>query len=145
MVEGFFVAEGGGLVFDLVADAVGGEVGSFGEGEAVLFPSLSEVLGADSFEGLALVVLHGGVHLIEVFLGADDEALGVDFEELFLCGGGLEAEAHSLSTTGSVELEDVGHYVGFCDAGVDVAVFSEAENVIVGIGDLIIAVNHGFE
>lgn len=133
------------MVFDLVADTVGGEVGSFGEGEAVLFPSLSEVLGADSFEGLALVVLHGGVHLVEVFLGADDEALGVDFEELFLCGGGLEAEAHSLSTAGSVKLEDVGHYVGFCDAGVDVAVFSKAENVVVGIGDLIIAVDHGLE
>lgn len=133
------------MIFDLVADAVGGEVRSFGEGEAVLFPFLSEVLGADSFEGLALVVLHGGVHLIEVFLGADDEALGVDFEELFLCGGGLEAEAHSLSTAGSVELEDVGHYVGFCDAGVDVAVFGKAENVVMSIGDLIIAVNHGFE
>ena len=145
MVEGFFVAEGGGLVFDLVVDAVGGEVRSFGEGKAVLFPFLSEVLGADSFEGLALIVLHGGVHLIEVFLGADDEALGVDFEELFLCGSGLEAEAHSLSTAGSVELEDVGHYVGFCDAGVDVAVFSEAENVVMGISDFIIAVDHGLE
>lgn len=133
------------MIFDLVADAVGGEVRSFGEGKAVLFPFLSEVLGADSFEGLTLVVLHGGMHLIEVFLGADDEALGVDFEELFLCGGGLEAEAHSLSTAGSVELEDVGHYVGFCDAGVDVAVFSEAEDVVVGIGDLIITVNHGFK
>lgn len=145
MVEGFFIAEGGGLVFDLVADAVGGEVRPFGEGKAVLFPSLSEVLGADSFESLALVVLHGGVHLIEVFLGADDEALGVDFEELFLCGGGLEAEAHSLSTAGSVELEDIGHYVGFCDAGVDVAVFGKAENVVMSIGDLIIAVDHGLE
>lgn len=133
------------MIFDLVADAVGGEVRSFGEGEAVLFPSLSEVLGTDSFESLALVVLHGGVHLIEVFLGADDEALGVDFEELFLCGGGLEAEAHPLPTAGSVELEDVGHYVGFCDAGVDVAVFSEAENVVMGISDLIIAVDHGFK
>lgn len=133
------------MVFDLVVDAVGGEVRSFGEGKAVLFPFLSEVLGADSFEGLALVVLHGGVHLIEVFLGADDEALGVDFEELFLCGSGLEAEAHSLSTAGSVELEDVGHYVGFCDAGVDVAVFSEAENVVMGISDFIIAVDHGLE
>ena len=133
------------MVFDLVADAVGGEVGSFGEGEAVLFPSLSEVLGADSFEGLALVVLHRSVHFVEVFLGTDDEALGVDFEELFLCDGGLEAEAHSLSTAGSVELEDIGHYVGFCDAGVDVAVFSEAENIVMGISDLVVAVDHGLE
>lgn len=133
------------MIFDLVADAVSGEVGSFGEGEAVLFPFLSEVLGTDSFEGLALVVLHGGVHFVEVFLGADDEALGVDFEELFLCGGGFEAEAHSLPTAGSVELEDVGHYVGFCDAGVDVAVFSEAEDVVMSISDLIIAVDHGLE
>ena len=133
------------MIFDLVADAVGGEVGSFGEGKAVFFPFLSEVLGADSFEGLTLIVLHGSVHFIEVFLGADDEALGVDFEELFLCGGGFEAEAHSLSTAGSIKFEDVGHYVGFCDAGVNVAVFSKAENVVMSISNLIVAVDHGLE
>ena len=145
MLEGVLVAECGGLEFDLVGDAVGGEVSTFGERNAVLCPLLSEVFGHQFLEHLAFVVLRGGAEFFEVFGGAEDFALCVDFEDFFLCLCGLEAEAHAVATARAVEFEDIGQNRGIAEAGVNVATVGEAEDVVVGICHGIVAVNHGFE
>ena len=145
MLEGVLVAEGGGLEFDLVGDAVGGEVSAFGERNAVLCPLLSEVFGHQFLEHLAFVVLRGGAEFFEVFGGAEDFALCVDFEDFFLCLCGLEAEAHAVATARAVEFEDIGQNRGIAEAGVNVATVGEAEDVVVGICYRVVAVNHGFE
>ena len=145
MLEGVLVAEGGGLEFDLVGDAVGGEVSTFGERDTVFCPLLSEVFGHQFLEHLAFVVLRGGAEFFEVFGGAKHDCFGVEFEDFTLIFGGLEAEAHSVATARTVKFEDVGQDIAFRKAGDDVAVFGKAENVIVGKCYRIVAVNHGFE
>lgn len=145
MLEGVLVAECGGLEFDLVGDAVGGEVSAFGEWDAVLCPLLSEVLGHQFLEHLAFIVLRGGAEFFEVFGGAEHDCFGVEFEDFTLIFGGLEAEAHSVATARTVKFEDVGQDIAFRKAGDDVAVFGKAENIIMRERFGIVAVNHRFE
>ena len=142
MLEGVLVAEGGGLVFDLVGDAVGGEVSAFCERNAIFRPLLSEVLGHQFLEHLAFVVLRGGAKFFEVFGGAKHDCFGVEFEDFTLIFGGLEAEAHSVTTARAVKFENVGQDIAFCKAGDDIAVFGKAENVIVGKCLLLIQLYH---
>lgn len=145
MLEGVLVAECGGLEFDLVGDAVGGEVSAFGERNAVLCPLLSEVFGHQFLEHLAFVVLRGGAEFFEVFGGAEDFALCVDLEGFLLCLCGLEAEAHAVATARAVEFEDIGQNRGIAEASVNVATVDEAEDVFMGECYGVVAVNHGFE
>lgn len=146
MAEGFLVAEGGGLELDLIGGAVGEfNVSALGEGDAVFRPLLSEVLGAEFLENLAFVVLAFGGEFFKELGGAEHDAVGVEFENFALCLGGLEAEAHSVSTARAVKLADHRQNVAFRKAGDNVAVFGKAEDIIVGIGALVVAVDHRFE
>ena len=146
MAEGLLVAEGGRLELDLIGSAVGElNVSALGEGDAVFRPLLTEVLGAEFLEDFALVVLAFGFQFFKELDGAEHDGFGVEFENFALSLGGLETDAHSVSTAGTVKLADHRQDVAFCKAGNDVAVFGKAENVIVGIGFGIVAVKHCLE
>lgn len=144
ILQGLFVGEGCLFILDLVGGSVHFDVACFGEGDMILDPGLSEVLGDELLEDFASVVLGGGEEVIEVGFGADREGLA-GLEQFFLLLGGLEAERAPSATACVIQRAHEGEQVGGRHGAPHGASAHEPEHIVVGIGKAVITVDDGLE
>lgn len=137
--EGLFVGEGRLLELDLIGDTVRGHVPVLSEGDIVLMPDLSEPLGHELLEGLALIVAAGVLDVLEVLLGAKELRTRHKGDLDILVGA--EAESHALTAGSLVHAEDGRKHGLIGISHIDITVEEEAEDVVVGVREGVVAVD----
>jgi len=129
------------FIFDLIGDTINFNIAAGGEGYVVFCPGLSIAFSDQLLKKLAGVVLAGGQFSVEIFNGTENG--GVKAGQRFLLGlVGLEAETITSATAGTVQRADIGQNVAFSLDGVNDALVSITENILVSIGKGIIIIYH---
>jgi len=138
--ENFLISKCTFFELDLIGDTIRGHVPILSEGDVVLMPDLTEGFGDEFLEQLTLIVLAIGEHILEVLLGANQlRARHKGSLDILV---GAEAERHALTAGSLVHAEDGGKHGSIGISHVDIAAEAEAEDVLVRVREVVVAVNH---
>ena len=141
--QGLFACKGRRFIFNLIGDTINSDISVIGERNGIFNPFLTERLGDELLENLALVVLAFLDHMVEEVGGA--KALR-ELEHIdLLVNGRLEAEREASATARLVELKYGLDLASIHMSHIDEATETEAHNVAMGEAHGVVGVEHLFE
>ncbi len=141
--QGLFACKGCRFIFNLIGDTVNRDVPVLGEWNGIFDPFLTERLGDELLENLALVVLAFLDHMVEEVGGAKALSELEHIDLLVDCR--LEAEREASATARLVELEHSLDLASIHMSHIDEATETEAHNVAMGEAHGVVGVEHLFE
>lgn len=124
----------------MIGDSIHREISSICKRDVVLFPFLSDVFSTELFKNFAFVVF-------AIFNSFKKELRGADQfgtlrqEKNFLFIRGIEAESIAGTAGSRIKSEDVGKNFACSDDRVEVAFEVKTEDVIVSVGEFVVAID----
>ena len=135
-----FGDEGCLFKLDLISDSIHCEISAICKGDVVLFPFLSDIFSTELFKNFAFVVFAIFNSFKEELRGADQFG-ALRQEKNFLFIRGIETESITGAAGSGIKSEDVGKNFACSNDRVKVAFEVKAEDVIVSVGEFVVAVD----